>query len=107
MQHGLVEFVCRISQSVVIPVTIFACNNQTRTPQVRQMPRRLRLRNAKDAHNVANAKLTVSQQIDDAESRLVGQRSEKEFNFVADYGHTRKRMLSGSGSSINLRPAGR
>jgi hypothetical protein len=105
MQHGLVELVRRISQSVVIPVTIFARDNQAGATQVRQMPRRLRLRNAKDAHNVANAKLTVSKQIDDAESCLVGQRPEETFNFGADCGHTRKRMLAGSRSSINQWPA--
>jgi hypothetical protein len=52
----------------------------------------LRLRNAKDAYNVTNAKFAVSKQIDDPQTGLVGQRPEEAFNFDADCGHTRTRL---------------
>ena len=73
-------------------MAIFPRDDQSGATQVRQMPGRFRLRNAKDAHNVANAKLPVSKQIDDTKARPVGQRAEETFKFDANCEHTRKRI---------------
>src|SRR5262249_51703706 len=61
----------RTCQAIVDPETVASCLDETRSSEVGEVSRRLRLRNLQALVNVADADLAGEQQPENAEARLV------------------------------------
>jgi hypothetical protein len=71
------ERISRLCQRVVAPRAIPAGSDQTRSAQVRKMPRSCRLRDAERTDEVTDAQLSILQQVQNPQPGPVGERSEQ------------------------------
>ena len=76
------KLVLRLRQLVVHPQALFARRHQMGLTQIRQMPRNLGLRRANDAHQLADAKLTGFEQVEDAQACPVREGPEHDVDAV-------------------------
>lgn len=71
----------RIYDAIVHPLTFSPCINDACTPQVRQMPRYLRLTLSKYFNEETDAYLVVPNKIEQAQTRLVSESAEQPVHF--------------------------
>ena len=81
--HRIGEF----AEAIVDPQSLSSRVHQSGSSQIRQMPRRFRLRNLEALVDVADADLACQQKTQDAEARGVGERLEEGFHFVQLLSH--------------------
>ena len=72
------------SQRIVAPEALLADEHQPGLAEIRQMPRRLGLRDGQNFHHVANAKLAANQHVQDAQPGPVGKCPEHQINSILD-----------------------
>lgn len=72
------EFRFRRLQGVIVPQAVSAGRHESGLTQVREMPRRGRLRDFQDFDQVPDAHLSIQEQVEDAQPRRVGKRTKHE-----------------------------
>jgi hypothetical protein len=70
----------RMRDAVVHPLALAPRRDEARTPQVREVARNLRLVHAEHLHEEADADLARRHQVQEAQTRPVGQRPEEQFH---------------------------
>ena len=82
--------VLRGSKSIVHPFAFASRRDDSRSTKIGKMPRDLRLADAKDFDEVANADLAVGNEIQQAQTRWIGQGAEEqvERGIVLCFRHT-------------------
>ena len=84
-------------EGVVHPQPLLARSHQTRAAQIGQVPRHLRLRNAQHDNKITDARLTATQQVQQAKPGAVGERPEHPvYSIWLFHLHSHKRIYARS-----------
>src|SRR6185369_15880468 len=68
IQQALMEFTIRGGKLVIHPEPLLARPHEPGFPEIREMPRHLRLRQVQHANNIAYAQLAAAKQVKDAQA---------------------------------------